>query len=99
MIDENMSGTYTDRFFALSCGDVLVSWAVSETGPAGDDTDEFDSIKEEFDDCVPCSESVALSNGSISIEANRAKYTERFRIGVLVWWLQLEAKRNYKSQT
>ena len=54
MIDENMSGTWTQRFWTLALGTGLGSRVRSEAGLSGNDADECDSAREESDDCVSC---------------------------------------------
>ena len=42
-----------------------MSWAVSNSGFAGDDADEFDMLGERSDDCISSIESVALYTQTI----------------------------------
>lgn len=91
MIDENMSGTRTARFWALALGGGLGPREISEAGLSGNDADETDLAGEESGDCVSCISCVfcvscsgyeALTNGSILGEAEKVKDTEIFRAWV-----------------
>ena len=77
MIEENMSGTYTE-FFKPFRGDEALSWVASEPESGDRDPDKLwersVSTEEVSDDRVSCRESDGMSNKTILIEVDREKH-------------------------